>query len=411
MRDDERRRGAVPALKPIEEGRVPVGTNPGVPARRSWYAVRTFLWTRTAIWILALIATTLPTHTRLEREGASPMLHDLGWPIDLWARWDSTWYLTIAQNGYHGAAETLAFWPLYPALVALVGAALGGHHLVAGVLISLVALLGALILLERLGSLVVGVPSGRRAVLYLSLFPTAFFLGAVYSESLYLLLAVGAFLLAERGRFLPAGVVAGLAILTRVAGVALLPALALIAWRSGQRRRALISLAIAPALAGIQLLVVERQRGGLHDLFHAQALWQRHLSPAGPLGGIWHGLGKAWTTTLELADPGGPDRLWPSELLNAGFLILFVVLTVIAWRRVGAPYGLFAALSLALPLSFPAAPSPLLSLPRFGLVVFPFFLALGVVGSRPRAHLVILGCSATLLALATVEWVRWGWIG
>ena len=207
----------------------------GQPAAvRSWYGFRTFLWTRAAITAVAFLATLLPTHARLEREGASPLLHDLGWPIDLWARWDSVWYLTIAEQGYHGAAETLAFWPLYPALLAALGAVLGGHDLTAGVLISMASLLGSLVLLERLGLRLVGEPSARRAVLYLALFPTAFFLGAVYSESLYLLLALGAFLLAERGRFLPAGVVCGLAILTRVAGVALLPALAIIAWRSGQ---------------------------------------------------------------------------------------------------------------------------------------------------------------------------------
>ncbi len=380
-------------------------------AVRSWYAVVTFLWTRVAITAVAMLATTLPTHERLEREGASPLLHDLGWPIDLWARWDSVWYLTIAEHGYHGAAETLAFWPLYPALVALVGAAIGGHQIAAGVLVSLVSLLGAMILLERLGTQLLGVRAARRAVLYLALFPTAFFLGAVYSESLYLLLAVAAFLLAERSRFLPAGIVCGLAIVTRVAGVALLPALALIAWRSGDRRRALLSLAVAPFIASIHLLVVVGVRGGLGDLIGAQVLWKRHLSPAGPLGGICHGLAKAWSTVLELGHRGGPNLLWPSELLNAAFLIVFIVLTVIAWRRVGAPYGLFAALSLALPLSFPATPSPLLSLPRFGLVVFPFFLALAAVGARPRVNAAIIGVSSAILALATIEWVRWGWIG
>lgn len=375
------------------------------------FAVLTFLWTRAALWGVALLALLLPVHARLEREGASPLLHDLGRPLDLWARWDSVWYLTIADHGYHAAAETLAFWPLYPALVAGLGAVLGGHDIAAGVIVSLGAALGSLILLERLATRLVGRESARRAVLYLALFPTAFFLGAVYSESLYLFLALAAFLLAEQGRFLPAGVACGLAILTRVVGVALLPALALLAWRSGRRRQALAALAVAPALGAVQLLVVQRSRGGLDDLFGAQALWQRHLSPLGPLGGISDGFAKAWTTALELGDRGGPDLWWPSELLNAGFLVLFVVLAAVAWRRLGAPYGLFAAVSLALPLSFPATPSPLLSLPRFGLVVFPFFLALGTLGARSRLNAAIVVLSSALLVLATVEWVRWGWIG
>lgn len=375
------------------------------------FAVLTFLWTRAAIWAVALLALLLPAHARLEREGASPLLHDLGRPLDLWARWDSVWYLTIAEHGYHAAAETLAFWPLYPALVAAVGGLLGGHDVAAGVIVSLGSALGSLILLERLGTRLIGREPARRAVVYLALFPTAFFLGAVYSESLYLLLTLAAFLLAERGRFLPAGVACGLAILTRVVGVALLPALAVLAWRSGRRRRALASLAVAPVLGAIHLLVVEQARGSLDDLVGAQALWQRHLSPLGPLGGISHGFSKAWATALALGERSGPDVWWPSELLNACFLILFVVLAVVAWRRLGAPYGLFAAVSLALPLSFPATPSPLLSLPRFGLVVFPLFLALGTMGARPRLHATILVVSSALLGLATIEWVRWGWIG
>ena len=374
------------------------------------HAFITFLWTRAALIAVACVAVLVPVHERLAREGASPLLHDLGRPLDLWARWDSVWYLTIADHGYQGAAETLAFWPLYPALVALLGAVLLGHTLLAGVVISLVSFLGALILLERLGTVLIGGPAARRAVLYLALFPMSFFFGAVYSEPLYLMLALAAFLAAERGRFGVAGVICGLAILTRVAGIVTLPPLALIAWRSRKRRRALLSLAIAPVIASLHLLVVWQARGGLHDLFQAQALWQRQLSPAGPLGGIVHGVGKGWSTLAALGDAGGPNLLWPSELLNVGFLVLFLSLTVIAWRRVGAPYGLFAALSLTLPLSFPADPSPLLSLPRFGLVVFPFFLALGTLGQSRRFHVAIAGLSGTFLVLATLEWVRWGWI-
>ena len=65
------------------------------------------------------------------------------------------------------------------------------------------------------------------------------------------------------------------------------------------------------------------------------------------------------------------------------FLVLFIVLTVVAWRRFGAPYGLFAAVSLAIPLSYPSSRWPLLSLPRFGLVIFPLFLALAALTRAP----------------------------
>src|SRR5438128_1527065 len=83
------------------------------------------------------------------------------------------------------------------------------------------------------------------AVIFLAVFPMALFLQAVYSESLYLLLVLAAFALAERGRFATAGLVTGLAILTRASGVALLPALAVLAWRNRDRTRAAASLALA----------------------------------------------------------------------------------------------------------------------------------------------------------------------
>jgi hypothetical protein len=93
------------------------------------------------------------------------------------------------------------------------------------------------------------------------------------------------------------------------------------------------------------------------------------------------------------------------------FLVLFLILTVVAWRRFGAAYGLFAALSLAIPLSLPSSRWPLLSLPRFGLVVFPFFLALAWLGTRPRAHAAILAASSLFLGVLTVQWALWQWVG
>ena len=98
------------------------------------------------------------------------------------------------------------------------------------------------------------------------------------------------------------------------------------------------------------------------------------------------------------------------NLENLAFLVLFVVLTVIAWQRFGAPYGLFAAVSLAIPLSVPSERWPLLSIPRFGLTIFPFFLALAVIGRRPRAHTAILCVSSLLLGVAVVQWALWQWV-
>jgi hypothetical protein len=385
-----------------------------------------FLWSRAAIWAAALFAlfVFVPNrHPRAARWDDPSLTHDLGAVTDVWARWDSVWFLRIAEHGYNAATGAAsAFYPLYPATVAVLGRALFGHYVLAGILISLAAALGSFLLLHRIAEERLGADGARRAVLYLAFFPFALFLQAVYSESLYLLLTLAAFMLAERRGFLSAGVVTGLALLTRPTGVALLPALALIAWQERYRLRALASLAVAPVLFAAYPLYLWRADGDPWAFLRAQRLWSRHLSPAGPLGGVWDGLRAGWAGVEQLASGSHTHVYWTAvqdtdpiraatiNLENLAFLVLFVVLTVIAWRRFGAPYGVFAAVSLAIPLSVPSERWPLLSLPRFGLTIFPLFLALAVVGGRPRAHTAILGVSALLLGVAVVQWALWQWV-
>ena len=385
-----------------------------------------FLWTRAAIWAAALFAlfVFVPNrHPRAARWDDPTLTHDLGAVTDVWARWDSVWFLRIAEHGYDattGAAS--AFYPLYPATVSVLGRAFFGHYVLAGIAISLAASFCAFLLLYELAEERLGADGARRAVLYLALFPFAFFFQAVYSESLYLLLTIAAFVFAERRRYPAAGAVAGLALLTRPTGVALLPALALLAWRERDRIRALVWLALAPLMFAAYPLYLWQADGDPWAFLRAQRLWSRHLSLAGPFGGIWDGLRAGWAGVEQLASGSHTHVYWTAvrdtdpiraatlNLECLAFLVLFVVLTVIAWRRFGAPYGLFAALSLAIPLSVPSERWPLLSLPRFGLTIFPLFLALAVLGGRPRAHTAIVAVSSLLLGVSVVQWALWQWV-
>jgi hypothetical protein len=155
---------------------------------------------------------------------------------------------------------------------------------------------------------------------------------------------------------------------------------------------------------------------------HAEDVWNRHVSRAGPLGGLWDGLRAGWAGVRQLASGSDTTRYWSAvqdtdpdrvatiNLEQLAFLVLFAALTVVAWRRFGAPYGLFAALSLAIPLSVPSERWPLVSIPRFGLAVFPFFLALAVLGARPRVNTVVIVVSAMLLGIVCVQWALWQWV-
>ena len=353
-----------------------------------------FVWSRLAIWTAAAV-TVLAFESSLSPERGrwdSERLHEFGRLIDVWARWDSDWYLKIATEGYSWPSSTPAFFPLYPLVVAGLGRLLADHYLLAGVLVSLGAAAAAFVLLYRLALPKLGPDGARRAVLYLALFPTALFLGAVYSESLFLVLALACFALAERRRFGLAGLAAGLALLTRPAGIALVVALALFAWAAPRRRDALLRTAAGPALFLLYPLALWLWVGRPLAFLDAQeTVWHRSLSPYGPLGGLWDAL--IAPSTFELA-----------------FVAAVLALSVHAWRRFGAPYGAYALVVVALPLAAPAEGRPLLSITRFALVAFPVVLALADLGSRRWAHLAALCVCTTWLAVSVIQWARWEWV-
>ena len=390
-----------------------------VGQRHAWApALDIYLWSRLAIWAGAIFALFFfePNRNPNADRWDTSRLHDLGYATDVWARWDSDFFLRIAQNGYDDASA--AFHPLYPAVVAGLGRVFGGHYILAGLVVSLLAGAASFVLLYQLAERRLGADGGRRSVLYLALFPMALFFQAVYSESLFLFFVLAAFVLAERNSFAAAGLVTGLAILTRAAGLALLPALAILAWRNRDRVRALGGLALAIPVAAIYPLVLWQQLDDPFAFTDAQDRWHRHFSRAGPFGGLWDGLVAGWHGLEQFVVGHGTHvagvsaRHAAAENLQAAvFLLLFLALTVVAWRRFGAPYGLYAAVSLAIPLSYPSSRWPLLSLPRFGLVIFPFFLALAALtNGRPRAHAAVVGCSATFLGIAVAQWALWQWV-
>lgn len=357
-------------------------------------ALRVFLLSRAAIWLLAIAVVFLFEGSMNARRGEwdSGRLHELGRVVDVWARWDSDWFLRIAENGYTWPSSTPAFFPLYPLLVAGGGLLLGGHDVLAGVLVSLAAGAAAFVLLYRLTALKLGEDIARETVLFLAVAPTSLFFGAVYSESLFLLLAVASFLLAEQGRFWSAGAAAGLALLTRSAGIALVPALAVLAWRQPRRLPALAGVALAPVLFLVYPLVlaiwIDRP---LAFLDAQKVVWERRLSPAGPLGGV----------------VAAVEHL---ELLDLAVAIAVVALGVVAWRRIGPAYGVYALVSVALPLSFVSDKTPLWSMQRFAIVVFPAFMALGSLVRGRRATLVVTTILAAWLAVYVVRWALWYWV-
>ena len=215
----------------------------------------------------------------------------------------------------------------------------------------------------------------------------------MYSEALFLLLAVATFLAAERGRFGWAGVLAGLAMLTRSQGIALLPALAWFVWRSPDRHRDVRALLIPAALFLVYPLTLWASIG--HPLAFQKAqddTWQRSFDALAPVTGVFHAIGSG-------------------ERLEAVFAIAMVALAIASFRLVGIPYGLYASVVLWIPLTYPTPKGWLYSFPRLCLVAFPCLVALAVLTApRPRLAGSVAAVLAAGLAAFVVRWALWDWV-
>ncbi len=113
-------------------------------------------------------------------------------PVDIiglltsWNHWDAANYTRIAQFGYESIKDT-AFFPLFPMLIKSIAFLCGNQGYIAiGMILSNAALLGTLFVLYQIAADALGDEVGRRTMLYLCIFPTAFFFFAAYNESLFL---------------------------------------------------------------------------------------------------------------------------------------------------------------------------------------------------------------------------------
>ena len=153
--------------------------------------------------------------------------------LDAFGRWDSHWYLSVAQGGYAlrgplaSVQSNVAFFPLYPWLVRAALAVLPpslrgpGSAYLAALVVSNACALSALALLGGLARRATGSrQAASRAILYLVAFPTGFVLSCAYPESLFLLLAVASVWAARSGRFAWAGALGLLCAMTRPAAPA-----------------------------------------------------------------------------------------------------------------------------------------------------------------------------------------------
>lgn len=324
-----------------------------------------------------------------------------GWTLGVWQRLDTLYYLQIATYGYGADNGTVVFPPLYPLLIRLVGAVLGGRYLLAALLISSVACVGVLVLVYEITALEFDPGSARRAVVYLIFFPTAYVLIAAYAESLMLWLVLLTFRWARQERCYLAGIAAFLATLTRLqAVVLLLPLTYIYLRRFGRTRHVLrsevLALAAAPAAAlGYSLYLAWRGLPSVQMEFAQH--WYSTLAVPGT--DLLVALRTLLTGSLNF-----------QRALSFGLTILFLVLTGVALRRLPIEHSLYMVGILLYTLCRrDLAGRALLSASRHVLVMFPGFMLLGAAGRRRWLHRLILYPSLALYLFLMGIFFMWGY--
>ena len=352
-----------------------------------------FLITRFAIVVIAELAAVI-----IGQRSGTHVAESRHLLLAVWGRWDAVHYLDIATQGYHGT--NMAFFPLFPMLIAIVGF-FTGNHLIAGLLISNAAFFFGLLYLYKLVEHEFDRTVARRAIFYISIFPTAIFFSAVYTESLFFALTVASFYYIRERKWLLAGFIGLLAALTRAEGV-LLVVPYVIEWagahRSGARWewKTALGLALIPLGVAIYMGWLWVLYGDPLYFSHVQIHWNRHLAPP------WTSL----THALYVIAHARTAPIVANQILEITFTFFMIGVLVAGWKQLRLSAAAYMAISILVPMST----SSLMSMPRFALVLFPMFTILALWGQRPAINNVIVALSLPLLGLFTVLFADWYWV-
>jgi hypothetical protein len=355
----------------------------------------------------------LPNLNRAEL-GGLPLYQGLAGEalLGVWPRWDAIHHLNLARLGYSDQSEAESvYYPLYAGLTRLATALTGGDYVIGGLLIATLGAWGAFACLYGLAERFYGIQTARWALVSLAVYPTALFLVAPFTESLFLALTLGAFCAAYARRWLLAGLLGFLASLSRGPGMFTAAALLWIAWDEWQGAQPRHIRDVILPLIGASLPAL----GGL--TFLGWRAWMGYPT----IGEI-----TARYSGLILVNPGRGlisaisqwirihDLYTTLDVFSALFFLAIFGLMCVQprWRRiewiiyVGA--NLFVFLSKE---SFVA--SSLQSTARYVLALFPAFIVLGDwLGrqSRPIRFALIAASSSTALVLS-ILYSLWIFIG
>lgn len=317
------------------------------------------------------------------------------------ARWDSYFYHEIATAGYTQIKST-AFFPLYPALMSFVGN-LMGNVWAAGLIISNICWLIAGSLFYKLSKFILTPNESLRALFYLSIFPGAIFFTAVYSESLFLTLALASIIYYLKRNLWLAGIWGAWAILVRPTGLALAAALVITEiWHYRRRIWKLwhsLQLLLLPLIALIILFIINwLSVGDPFSFIKAQRLWDRTFTD--PISSFINSVKRL----NEFNNAINNVELYISVIAT---IIVTVLLIKAIKEKYPTIFYIYAFTAWALMLCV----GHLHSIIRFILVIFPVIYYLAHLAKRWWLHYVLTSLFVILNLLITWQFSVWYWAG
>src|SRR6266566_3465235 len=353
------------------------------------------------------------------------VIPDFSWkalPIDTlwqsWYRWDSVHFSYLATHGYTDWWRT-AFFPLFPLLERYL-AVLTGDPFIAGLIISNVAGLGMLVALYRLVEEDFDSERAYRTALYLSVFPTAFFFAAAYTESLFLLFALLGFYYMRQGNWWLAGACGFFATLTRSTGLLLLVPFCYEYLHQHQFKLRTLRFdvfggAIIVAGLGLFMLYCYHRFHRFFPFSKAEHfMWSR--DPQSPLFLIKNVIAGIAQSNGILSFHALRNIIDASQIL---LILALIILSVVGpWRfpRRLWVYAIYAIVLFVVLQINPVeinpirGPFPLQSFPRYMLEVFPAFIVLAALGKYRTVHLSYLMVSGVVLFVLLSLFLTGHWV-
>lgn len=332
--------------------------------------------------------------------------------LQYWARWDSGWYISVAQQGYYwnapGDWSNVVFFPLYPQAVRFLGYLLNNQFFIAGIIVSSLATLFTCFYLYRLVKFELEKKSALRSVLYLLIFPTSIFLASVYTESLFILTAVASIYHARKGQWYAASIWGFLVTLTRPSGIIILAVLLLEYFEQKKFnplkiKANVLNLLFIPSGLGIYMYFLYQRFQNPYIFAFAQDAWQRETNVS--FTGLWGTLSKYFYDLISFDSSNLPQYI--SKASDFIFFTIFFILAIIVFIFLRKSYGLYMMAYLIIP----ALTGTFISMGRFSLALFPAFILLAKWGRNQAVNYSITILFAMLSALFVTMFVNTYWVG